>query len=113
MAAASTLIADTVTLGPLDGEIEYVGWCHEADGTHLIVSRDFATSDGYCLVTTSGVHYGGVQAAEVRPGETRLAVTPEAADALGVTTTMVMKYDPAAVDESQLRVALERILGLP
>lgn len=110
--AEAALLAQVVTVGQLEDGIDHVGWSADGrDGPHLILMRDFSTNDGICLVTNGGTYYGGVEAAAVGPGECRLRLTQEAADALGFPTNTLIRYEPGLVNESDLRSALGRLLG--
>lgn len=109
--AEAALLAQVVTVGQLEVGIDHVGWSADGrDGPHLILVRD-STNDGICLVTNGETYNGGVEAAAVGPGGCRLRLTQEAADALGLPTNTLIRYEPGLVNESDLRSALGRLLG--
>jgi hypothetical protein len=109
----STLDAASLTLGPLGEGIEHVGWSEDGyDGPHLLIIRDHADPDGYCVVVNNNPHYGGVLTFEVDPGETRLTFSAQAAQELGLETVVTIRYDSVKVDPGLLRDALERLFDL-
>jgi len=110
----SILDAATVTLGPLGDGIEHVSWSEGGyDAPHLLIIRNVADSDGYCVIVNNNPHYGGVLAFEVEPGETRLTLSAQAAHELSVERTVTIRYEPAAVDTGHLGITLGKLLDLP
>jgi hypothetical protein len=108
----SILDAGAVTVGTLDGGVEHASWSEDGfEGPHLLILRNPSDRDGYCVVVNGRPNYGGVLAAEVAPGETRLTFSADAAHELGLEREVTLRYDLTLVDDEQLRATLTRLLS--
>lgn len=108
----SILNAATVTFGPLGEGIEHVAWSEDGgDGPNLIVLRRAGDPDGYTLIVNDNPRQGGVLHFDIESGETRLTLTADAAQELGVEREVALRHAPAEVDSDALRAALSRLLG--
>jgi predicted aspartyl protease len=110
---ASVLDAVAVTYGRLAEGIEHAAWSEDGgDSPNLIILRRAGDPDGYTLIVNDNPRYGGVLDYEVNTGETRLALTAEAAHELGVERDIRLRFQASAVEASGLRSALAMLLML-
>ncbi|MFG3007424.1 Imm10 family immunity protein [Streptomyces calvus] len=68
-------------------------------------------TDSYCVVNESGgVHYGGLEEVSLLPGLLTLRFNDEAAEVLGLPSTIIPLGISSGVDLDQLRAGLHRVL---
>jgi hypothetical protein len=81
----------------------------DGDGWSLVFSVDEAANEGYALSTSSGLTwYDALEGWALTDHVLGLALTAEAASALGLPGEMRLRIDTRLVDVAELRAAMAR-----
>lgn len=109
--------AEVISTGPMEGAIQHLGWASDAAGAgpHLFLMKEAEGSD-VCIVSgddqTYATTYGGLITVSVRPTESVVTLTNEAARELALeSSTIVITYDGDLIDIEYVRGQLKATLA--